>query len=155
MQQGAVADTTQNDIEAVEKLLLDLPQVDIPVTHRFAPGIYWREMTAPADAFIIGHRHKHATLNVLLKGRIKVFVNGKVQILCAPFVVVSQPGERKIAYCIDEVIWANAHPTDETDLDKIEEMFIEKSPSFIDHATRAELAQLAASPNTIELEVLS
>lgn len=143
------------DIEAAEMRLLGLPQLDIPITHRFAPGIYWREMTAPKDAIIIGHRHKTKHFNLLLKGRLKVLVNGRVQILSAPFVVVSEPGERKVARVIEEAVWVNIHPTEETDLQKLEDALIEKSDGFIEHELRSEVEALRLAPDVVELEVIT
>jgi glutamate-1-semialdehyde aminotransferase len=46
----------------------------------------------------------------------------------APRTWVSEPGAKRIAYFFEETIWTTIHGTDETDVDKIEEKFIEKNP---------------------------
>jgi quercetin dioxygenase-like cupin family protein len=120
-------------IDQIERALLDFPQEDIPVTHRFAPGLYWREIAVPAGVFIIGHRHKTAHFNILLKGRLRVLVDGRVKEVQAPYIVVSEPGVRKAALALEDSVWVNLHPTEETDLAKIEEAVIEKSDGYLDH----------------------
>jgi hypothetical protein len=126
---------TNNDIESVERQALRHPQADCPVTHRFAPGIYVREVIVPRGTFIIGHAHKTECLNMLIKGRIRVMIDGVVTELTAPFAFNSAPGVRKVAYALEETIWANVHPnpTDTQNLEQLEAMFIEKSTAYLEH----------------------
>ena len=122
-------------IEAVEARCLELPQVACPTTHVFAKGVYWREVAIPAGVFAMGHEHKTEHINVLLAGKVRVMVDGRVTELTAPQVIVSGPGIRKVVYAVTATRWANVHanPTDETDLDKIEDLFIEKSAGYLAH----------------------
>ena len=119
-------------VEQVEAAMLNLPQVDCPVVHRFGPGIYIREVTMPADTFAIGHRHKSRNLNVMLTGKIVMQRNGEMITISAPFVFTAEPG-RKVAYVVEECVWQNIYATDETDIDKLEEMFLDKSETWVDH----------------------
>jgi hypothetical protein len=118
-------------IEAVEKQLLELTQIDVPLVHRFAPGIYLREVTMPAGAFIIGHEHKTEHFNVVLKGKADVMMDGKiVDTIIGPCTFVSSAGVRKLLHIHEEMIWQTIHATLETDLAKLEEALIIKSESF-------------------------
>ena len=58
------------DVQALEAEMLKHPQADCPVVHRFAPGLYIRELTIPADTYVIGHRQTTYHLNIMLAGRI-------------------------------------------------------------------------------------
>ena len=121
------------DIDALERDFLQQEQVDCPVVHRFGPGVYIREVHMPAGAFIIGHRHKTTHLNVMLTGRLGLLNDdGTETELVAPQTFVAQPG-RKAAYIYEDVIWQNIHATDETDVAKLEDLFLDKSPAFLDH----------------------
>lgn len=126
------------DIDAAEIEMLGQEQVDCPVTHRFGPGIYIREVFMPKGAHIIGHRHTTPHVNVMLTGVIGLLNDdGTETILTAPQTFVAQPG-RKIAYIYEDVVWQNIHATDETDVEKLEDMFLDKSPAFLDrYASRA------------------
>lgn len=119
-------------INHLEKEFLKLPQVECQITHRFGPGIYIRERSAPAGALIIGHEHKTEHTCVLLKGRMRFFLNGKVTDIKAPCIFVAQPG-RKMSYQIEDSVFLNIHTTTETDLTKLEELLIVKSEGWTAH----------------------
>jgi len=128
-----------SDIDALERQFLDLPQVDCPVTHRFGPGVYIREVFMPRGAYIIGHCHKTTHVNIMLTGRLGLLNDdGTETVLEAPQTFVAPPG-RKMAYIYEDVIWQNVHATDETDVEKLEDMFLDKSPVYLAHM--AALAQ--------------
>jgi hypothetical protein len=113
--------------EEFERLSLSLPQTDCPVTHIFGPNLYIREMFIPANTWIVGHKHKHATLNIMVKGRIKVLLgDGTMQELVAPLTFTSAPG-RKIAVTSEDTIWQNVWSTEEKDINKLEDMFLDKT----------------------------
>ena len=124
---------TRAKIAEVEARLLDLPQVAMPLTHTFAPGIYFREIFMPKGTFVIGHEHKTSHFNVVLSGRASVLCDGSVREIAAPFVFVSPAGARKMLYIHEDMRWATIHPTDETDLEKLEEALITKSPAWLKH----------------------
>ena len=42
----------------LENALRSFEQVDAPVTHNFADGVYVRELLIPKDSLIIGKRHR-------------------------------------------------------------------------------------------------
>lgn len=116
-------------IEELEKSMLQLPQVDCPVIHRFGPGIYIREVFIPAGTFSVGHYQKTEHLNVMLKGRVTMF-RDVLEEIEAPFTYVGKPG-RKIGFIHEDMIWQNIYATSETDVEKLEGMFLSKSETWI------------------------
>lgn len=140
---NAVAEIPEVDVEELEKRMLVLPQLDVPVTHRFAPGVYMREVVMPADSFIIGHQHKTEHFNVVTKGRALVRMGDKIEEIVAPCVFVSGAGVRKILLILEEMTWATIHPTTETDQEKLDDALIVKSDAFLDYqAVLADIEQL-------------
>lgn len=121
---------TPDAIARLEEALLPVPQVDMPLTHRFAPGIYFREIFMPAGTFVMGHEHRTRHLNVVLTGKASVLIEGQVRVICAPDVFESGPGVRKILYIHEDMRWATVHATTETDLPKLEAELIVKSPAW-------------------------
>lgn len=121
---------TLENIVAVERTIMEYPQVECPIFHRFGPGLYIREIHMPAGAFVIGNYQKFEHLNVMLKGRV-VVVNddGSHSEIVAPTVFVGRPG-RKVGYVKEDVVWQNIYATDETDIAKLEEMFVIKSENW-------------------------
>lgn len=99
-----------------------------PVTHHFAPGLYAREIFIPAGTVIVGKIHRHAHVNTISKGKVVVATEFGLQELQAPVTFVSQPGIKRAVVAQEDTIWTTYHPTDETDLGKIEAHVI--APSF-------------------------
>jgi hypothetical protein len=129
-------------IDDAEKELLKLEQVDCPVFNRFGPGVYMRETHFPKGTVAIGHAHKFEHTNIILKGRLAVIhPDGSTTEYSAPCVFPGNPG-RKAAYFFEETVWMNIHPTEETDLEKLEEILIEKSEAFLEANALKAIAQL-------------
>lgn len=118
-----------DDLDSLELVVMEAPQVDCPITHHFGPGVYIREIFIPAGAFVIGHSHKNDSMNVMLKGKAAVRIGGAVSIVEAPFMTIATPG-RKALYAIEDTVWQNIHATEETDLDKLEAQFVEPTPAW-------------------------
>lgn len=97
-----------------------------PVRHIFAPGAYAREMLIPAGTIIIGKIHKHAHLNFITKGRARVVTEFGPTEITAPHTFVSQPGTKRVVHALEDTLWTTVHPTNETDLAKIEDHVIAK-----------------------------
>lgn len=106
----------------------ELEQVDCPLKHHFAPGVYAREILLPAGSMVIGKIHKHAHLNIISRGRGFVATEFGREYFNAPHTFVSEPGTKRAVHAITDVIWTTIHPTDETDLVKIEQYVI--SPTY-------------------------
>jgi hypothetical protein len=118
-----IAERTLTDLEGE---MLKLPQVECSVIHRFGPGMYIRELHMPADTLSIGHYQKIEHMNVFLKGRISMIDNGSRTELKAPMIFTAPPG-RKMGYVLEDVVWLNIYSTEETDLETLENTYLDKS----------------------------
>lgn len=129
--------TLPQNLDTVEAAMLCAPQVDISVEHHFGPGVYIRSMIVPSNTYIMGHAHKHDHLNILIRGKMLVLADGTPKMIEGPYIFTSGPG-RKFAFVVDECVFQNIYATDETDIDKLEEMLVDKSPAWEDaHAIEA------------------
>lgn len=101
-------------------------QVDCPIIHEFADGVYSRKMFAPKGALIVGKKHRFRTYNILLSGEVSVYAGEgfPAQRIKAPHTFTSDAGVQKILYFHEDSEFINIHPTEETDLEKIEAHFI-------------------------------
>jgi len=125
-----VVDT--NNLEDIEAQILSQEQVECPVVHHFGPGVYMREALFPKGSLGIGHKHKHAHTCMLLRGTLAMLVDDEIVIIEAPYIYTAPPG-RKMWYAIEDSSFLNILPTEETDLLKIEEQFVEKSDTYLEH----------------------
>lgn len=130
---STVSVPVNDQIENLERELLNLPQVECPLKHNFAPGVYMREITMPAGSLIIGHEHLTEHFNVVLTGKARVMIDGVIEDLVAPCYFISKPNVRKVLYIVEEMKFATIHPTDETSVEVLENTLIRKSNSFIKH----------------------
>ena len=112
--------TFESELDRLEAAMQGHPPADCPVTHRFAPGLYIREIFIPAGTLLTSAIHKTEHPFVLAMGRIAVIseTEGRV-IYHAPHVGITTPGTRRALYAETDVVWVTIHKTDKTDLDEI------------------------------------
>jgi len=127
------------DYEEVERMLLanQSPQTkpDIGLSHSFCNGVYMREMRAPAGALVLGHAHAEACFNIVLEGKIRVFVNSEFKEVSAPQVFITPANTRKLGYVVEDLRWINVIASESTNVEDIEKRFIIKSPTFVNWET--------------------
>jgi hypothetical protein len=151
-----VAALQSRDIAKAESSMLQLPQAECSVIHHFGPGLYVREVHMPAGILAIGHEQRFAHLNVFLKGRVRMLNDdGTTTDLVAPMMFVGKPG-KKAGYVLEDVVWQNIYATDETNIEKLERMFLVKSDEFGAHqaAQAAERASAHEDDRADYLDVL-
>lgn len=110
----------------MEAVMLAMPQIEIPIEHFFAPGIYMRQMTMPGGAVITGKIHKTEHYCILAKGSVTIVTEDGRKTIASPHVVHSMPGAKRAIHAHSDAVWINVHhnPTDERDLDKIDDIFV-------------------------------
>lgn len=101
-------------------------KLELPLIHHFTDGIYCREMHMPAGAIIVGKRHKTKHLCIISSGSGTFIIDGEKRFIKGPCTFEAKGEGRKAVMVHEDMIMMNIHPTNETDLEKIEEMFIEK-----------------------------
>ena len=128
----AVQEARPVDVASLEREMLSLNQESCDVVHSFGPGIYVRQVTLKAGIFAVGHRQKQEHLNLMLTGKVTVIEDdGTHKDLVAPLMFTGQPG-KKVGYVHEDCVWLNIYATDERDIGKLEEMFLDKSEAWAD-----------------------
>lgn len=117
----------RNKLYQLQEAVGSLPEVDCPLQHLFAPGVYIRTIFIPKGTVIVGKIHKHSHGNILSQGSVSVMTEGGgVEELTGPISMVSPAGCKRAVYAHTDAVWTTIHPTAETDLDKIEDEVIAK-----------------------------
>lgn len=117
-------------LETLEGHLLEQPEelravFEPEYLHHWAPGLYAREMRAKAGAVITSKVHKYAGLSILSKGRMLLYKgDGTTEEVSAGFHIVAPAGTKRAALVLEDAVWTCMHPTNETDLEVIEQHFI-------------------------------
>lgn len=116
-------------VERLEDVMCNMPQVDCPVRHYFAPGMYAREITIPKGTVLTGAIHKTENLVVLSKGTLRLVTDTGTVDITAPHAMTCQPGAKNAALALEDAVWTNFFPTTETDLEKLAELLTESKAS--------------------------
>lgn len=119
--------TPREKILELERQMRDMPQIDCPLKHHFAPGLYAREILLPAGSLVVGKIHKHAHINTISRGHVTVYTEFGESDLLGPVTFTSKVGTKRVVLAHEDTIWTTYHVTEETDLDKIEDYVIAKS----------------------------
>jgi hypothetical protein len=108
-----------------------IPQVDCPLKHYFAPGVYIREIFMPTGSIVIGKIHKTEHFNIIQQGKVSL-IDDKLErhMLEAPITFVSKPGVQKVLYIHENTIWSTVHLTCERNLEALEAALIEPHDSY-------------------------
>lgn len=114
------------DVDRLEAAMRQHEQIEIEPVHRFADGLYAREITIPAGTLLTGKIHRARHLNIISRGDISVWSAGEpVRRIRAPFSFVADAGARRVGFAHEETVWTTVHATRETDLTKLEAELIE------------------------------
>lgn len=115
-----------HNLDAIQARMAELPQIDCELFHSFTPGLYVRKIAMEAGSLIISKIHKTHHPFVILCGKVRVWTkeNG-VQILEGPHHGETLPGTRRLLYVEEDTVWMTFHPTEETDLERIEAQIIQ------------------------------
>ena len=120
-----------SNIEKIEALMFQYEdnQVHCPLKHTFSEGVYVREITMPANTYILGHEHTTTHLNIISKGSCVLadMETGEMIDIVAPYTFESKAGVQKLLYIVEECVWSTVHVTNETDITKLEEILIKPS----------------------------
>lgn len=119
--------TTRDRVNALENALLEVPQVDCPIRHHFAPGVYAREITIPKGTVLVGAVHKRDNLVVLSSGRLRLVTDDGTIEISAPHTRICKAGAKNAAVALEDSVWTNFFATDETDTDKLVELLTEST----------------------------
>lgn len=112
-------------VEALQREMLKLPQIELETSHLFADGMYARVLPRPAGCLIVGKVHKREHFYICAKGKVRVTTDAGVRDIEAGTVLISQPGTKRAVLALEDSICLTIHRTDKTDLDEIEAEIIE------------------------------
>jgi hypothetical protein len=124
-----MAASGNQQMNAVEAKMAEYPSVDQPLKHRFAPGLYVREVFNPADSLITTKIHASEHVFFLMQGTMRIYVEGEGwRVLSAPDIGITHIGTRRVIYAVTDVVFVTAHPNPDngTDIQAIEERLIHK-----------------------------
>lgn len=111
-QQQSIEKSFEDEINALERQLLQMEQATCPLKHTFSKGLYAREIFMPAGTFIISETHVTQHQFVISQGAVSIWDNDGEEILIqAPYSGVTEPGTRRVLFIHSDCIFTTFHPT--------------------------------------------
>lgn len=110
---------------ALEKEILKLPQVNMPVAHDFCNGLYARTMFIPANTVLTGAIHKDECFFVVRLGELIVTTDDEPVNVSTGFMSITKAGSKRAGVTLSDCIITTFHanPTNETSPDSIWENY--------------------------------
>ena len=100
---------------------------DPQIKHNFSDGLYAKEMILPVGNIAFSHSHPYAHLSILAKGRVIVKTDNYNKEYTAPACINIEANTYHQIESLEDCVWFCIHATDETDVNKIDEVLIGKN----------------------------
>jgi len=105
-------------IEQMEEVLLEMPQVDIPVENLFVNGMYARKIMIPRDTILTGRVHLADYVDIMLSGDITVATPDGVKRFTGFNIFEGKQGRKRAGYAHEDTHWVTVHRTEIKDPDE-------------------------------------
>jgi len=107
-----LAGQTVERIEAMESMMLDQPQVEIPVDERFINGMYAREILIPKGTLLTGRVYREGYMDIMISGDIAVATPTGTKRMTGANIMEAPPGRKRAGYAFEDTRWVTVHRTD-------------------------------------------
>lgn len=127
----------RQEIDNLEAMIKKIPghgENDcLPLKHKFAEGMYVREIFIPKGMLVVGKIHKKSNPVFVMKGDISIFSEEGSKRFKGGDYLISQPGAKRVGYAHEDTTWVEVFATHETNLEKLEEELIAKNFNELTH----------------------
>jgi len=122
---------TVGDIYEIEAELLKQPQIDFQLVNRFADGLYARQVTMSAGAFVTSRIHLKEHFAFVMTGDVSIWTDQDYQRVKAPAVLVTRPGTKRVLLIHEESTWVTVHATNAKTQEEAEAELTTNDPEAI------------------------
>jgi hypothetical protein len=103
-------------LNLLEAELIKYDGPECPVTHRFTPNLYTREIFIPKYSLLTSLLHLTTQPFFILQGDVSVWAHGiPAERYKAPYIGITKAGTRRLVYAHEDTIWAACFVTTLTD----------------------------------------
>lgn len=112
--------TTTDKVDAIQAAIERMPQVELPLTHRFTPGMYIRTIFMPKGTLVVSRIHKTEHPFIVTRGACAVWdERAGWKEIKAGHIGITMPGTRRILYIYEDAEWTTFHATELRDPEEI------------------------------------
>ena len=131
-------------VTTLEQAILAGEQVEMPVVHKFAHGLYVREILVKKGWELTGRLHKQDDFQIVYYGDISILTEQGLKRFVGPCSFTSKAGIKPYAYAHEDTLYSTVHHTHLTDLAAIERELFEDEPHAIDFVTGKVLQEVVS-----------
>lgn len=100
---------SRKQIEELEQFILQLPQIEMPITHDFAEGLYARTMFIPNGVVLTGAIHKEENFFFVREGELIVWTEEGMRRLSKGQMIKSKAGCKRAGFTLKDTIVTTVH----------------------------------------------
>jgi hypothetical protein len=124
--------THKRKMDVFEAEIAKLPQLEVPVIHRFTEGLYIREVHVPAGTVFTSRTHLTQHPFVISKGVCDIVdEKGGITRVSAPHTGITEIGTRRVFAVYEDLVLTCFHPTALTDPDEFVELNTESTNDLL------------------------
>ena len=134
MDELEVKKVTHDRICEFQTVIEKLPQIEVPLKHRFLDGLYSREVTMPKGSIVVSKTHNLENLTIISQGECVELTEGhEVRYLKAPCTMISEPGIKRALYMLEDTVWTTVHqnPENTRDIKELEQLYLKPDKSTL------------------------
>ena len=133
---------TEDDIRtlAIERLMRELPQAEMPVEHEFCHGVYARTIHLKQGICLVGEIHRDESFFVVRSGALAVTTPDGAVVVGSGFQSVTKPGQKRLGIALTDCVVTTYHanPSELRDPDEIKDYYTAPAPQeLLDMIDRA------------------
>lgn len=91
-----------------------------PVKHKFAEGLYIREIFNPANQLLITKVHNKQHTFFLMKGKMSIITEEGIQTIEAPYNGITEPNTKRLIYTHTDCVFTTVHAAESQDIEELE-----------------------------------
>lgn len=110
----------REQIDAVEQVLLTLPQREIETVQWLHAGLLYRQISIPADTFATGAVQLGDHVSVMVSGTMQVSTDRGMELVSGFRAWPGRAGIKRIGYAFTPTVWLTVHRTDAQTVDQAE-----------------------------------
>lgn len=138
-----LGNTLDDKIYALEAMMLEQPQVHLPLRHWFCNGMYAREFSVPAGTLLTGAIHLDDSIAVMQQGRVRVVnADGTEQDITAPATFVQPAGLKRIGLVMEDMVWTTFHTCKATTVEAAEMELVTNDRAVYERIAHTTIPQL-------------
>ena len=129
--QVSSAPALREQVEALQREMLQHQQYEPPTDHIFHGGMYCRQVWRPAGCLIVGKVHKKEHFYMVVFGTVHITTDAGVQTVTGPYLMCSKPGTKRAVYTETDALCVTIHRVDSTDVESVESELVEEDPNTL------------------------